>query len=120
LEKRFANYMRHEIKGQFFSDFVLKNPIPPVYEIPFVNAAAWMLSRKCIENIGGFDPLFFHYGEDDNYCQRVLYHGFKIGVLPKVYVIHDREERVKDEAKIFSKTYFENIERQYKISFANI
>ncbi len=120
LDANFSNYMLKEKTGQFYSDFVLSNPIQAVYEVPFVNAAAWLVSKKCLETVGGFDPLFFHYGEDDNYCQRVQYHGFKIGVLPKVYAIHDREDRVKEKTKIFSKMYFENIERQYKISFANI
>src|SRR5690606_21109694 len=32
--------------------------------VPFVNAAAWMLTRKCIETVGYFEPLFGHYGED--------------------------------------------------------
>ncbi len=120
LDRNFSNYMLKEKTGQFYSDFVLGNALAPVYEIPFVNAAAWLVSKTCLETVGGFDPLFFHYGEDDNYCQRVQYHGFKIGVLPKVYAIHDREDRVKEKIKIFSKMYFENIERQYKISFANI
>src|SRR5690554_1572003 len=119
LDKNFSNYMLREKTGQFYSDFVLGNPLANVYDVPFVNAAAWLVSKKCLETVGGFDPLFFHYGEDDNYCQRVLYHGFKIGVLPKVYVIHDREDRVKERTKIFSKMYFENIERQYKVSYAN-
>lgn len=120
LDANFSNYMLKEKTGQFYSDFVLSNPIQAVYEVPFVNAAAWLVSKKCLETVGGFDPLFFHYGEDDNYCQRVQYHGFKIGVLPKVYAIHDREDRVKEKTKIFSKMYFENIERQYKVSYANI
>ena len=120
LDKNFSNYMIREKTGQFYSDFVLGNPINEVYEVPFVNAAAWLVSRKCLETVGGFDPLFFHYGEDDNYCQRVAYHGFKIGVLPKAYVIHDREDRVSERPKVFSTTYFKNKEKHYKVTYANI
>lgn len=120
LDKNFSNYMLHENTGQFYSDFVLGNPINEVYEVPFVNAAAWLVSGKCLETVGGFDPLFFHYGEDDNYCQRVRYHGFKIGVLPKACVIHDREDRVQERPEVFSAAYFRNKEKQYKVVYANI
>ncbi|MEP5253975.1 MAG: glycosyltransferase family 2 protein [Winogradskyella arenosi] len=120
LDRSFSNYMLKEKTGQFYSDFVLGNPLAEVYEVPFVNAAAWLLSRQCIGTVGGFDPLFFHYGEDDNYCQRVLYHDFKIGVLPKSYVIHDRGDRLIIKPKIFSDTYYKNLEKFYKVRFGNI
>ena len=58
--------------------------------VPFVNAAAWMMSRECIEKVGYFEPLFGHYGEDRNYCDRVVYHGFKIGIDTQSRIVHDR------------------------------
>lgn len=58
--------------------------------VPFVNAAAWMMTRNCIATVGYFEPLFGHYGEDRNYCDRVLYHKFKIGVDLDSKIIHDR------------------------------
>lgn len=120
LDKRFSNFMLKEKSGQFYSDFVLGNKLAPVYEVPFVNAAAWLLSRKCLETVGGFDPLFFHYGEDDNYCQRVLYHELKIGILPQCYIIHDREKRKTDALIAFSDAYYKSVETKYKVKFANI
>ncbi|REE24453.1 GT2 family glycosyltransferase [Winogradskyella pacifica] len=120
LDKNFSNFMLKEYSGQFYSDFVLGNKLHDVYEVPFVNAAAWLISRKCLDTIGGFDPLFFHYGEDDNYCQRVLYHGFKIGVLPNIYIIHDRSDRVVFKTLIFSPEYYGNLEKGYKVTYANI
>lgn len=120
IDEKFANYMLKEVTGQFYSDFVLGNSIKPVYEVPFVNAASWLISKKCLETIGGFDPLFFHYGEDDNYCQRVIYHNFKIGVLPKTYVIHDRSDRKKSKITEFSHAYYEHKLRVFKRKQANI
>lgn len=61
-----------------------------VASIPFVNAAAWMLSKKCIETVGYFEPLFGHYGEDRNYCDRVRYHRFSIGIDTDSKIVHDR------------------------------
>ena len=120
LDKNFFNFMLKEKTGQFYSDFVLGNNIAKVYEVPFVNAAAWLISRKCLEEVGGFDPIFFHYGEDDNYCQRVIYHGFRIGVLPKIYIIHDREYREHPKHIIFSDAYYKEKEKIYKLKFTNI
>jgi GT2 family glycosyltransferase len=58
--------------------------------VPFVNAAAWMMSRECIESVGYFESLFGHYGEDRNYCDRVAYHKFLIGIDTHSKIIHDR------------------------------
>ena len=60
-----------------------------VYETNYVNAAAWLLPRKTLETIGGFDPIFEHYEEDDDYLNRVRFHGLKIGVCPSVRIVHD-------------------------------
>jgi len=120
LDENFSRFMLSEKTGQFYSDFVLGNTLPIVYDVPFVNAAAWLISRKCLETVGGFDPLFFHYGEDENYCQRVAYHNFKIGVLPKVFVIHDRDGRTTPKISIYSPEYFKYTEKVYKIIYADI
>lgn len=58
--------------------------------VPFVNAAAWLLSRKCVEKVGFFEPLFGHYGEDRNYSDRVKYHNFLIGIDADAKIVHDR------------------------------
>lgn len=60
-----------------------------VCDVDFVQAAHWMISRRCLETIGGFSPSFPHYGEDENYCDRTLFKGFKIGVIPQASAVHD-------------------------------
>ena len=42
---------------EFVSDLILKS-LKPYYLATRINAAAWMLPRKTIIEIGGFDPLF--------------------------------------------------------------
>jgi GT2 family glycosyltransferase len=71
----------------------IRNKMPgnDIINSPFVNAAAWFISLSCLQKTGGFDPIFFHYGEDDNYAQRVIYNGYKIGILPCSYINHDKE-----------------------------
>ena len=59
-----------------------------VYPFSYVNAAAWLLPRKTLEVVGGFDPIFSHYGEDDDYLNRLRYHGLKLGLCPMVRIVH--------------------------------
>lgn len=69
------------------------NRIKDIYESSYINAAAWLLPRKTLTTVGGFDPIFFQYGEDDNYIRRVIYHGFKIGICPMARMVHDCDNR---------------------------
>lgn len=72
-----------------------------VYGVKFVMAAHWMISRECLENVGGFSPAFKHYGEDDNFIHRALYKGYKVGIHSGAKAVHDREMRpVSKEASM--------------------
>jgi len=79
LDKSFETYLGRKT-----------NEINGIATVPFVNAAAWMLSRECIETVGYFEPLFGHYGEDRNYCDRVRFHKFQIGIDANSRIVHDR------------------------------
>ncbi len=61
-----------------------------LFEVPFVNAAAWLVSLKCFEKVGLFEPTFNHYGEDRNFCNRAHFHKFKIGIVDDAKIVHDR------------------------------
>lgn len=118
MDFKFSIYASQNVA--FSSDFILGNPISTIYEVPFVNAAGWLLSRECIEKIGGFDPIFSHYGEDDNFCQRVLYHKFKIGILPQTYIVHDRENWSPNNVEPLSDDYLKIKIREYKVKLGDI
>lgn len=64
-----------------------------IYDVDFVMAAHWLVSRRCLLSTGGFSPAFRHYGEDDNFIHRALWKGYKIGFLAGTYAVHDRELR---------------------------
>jgi GT2 family glycosyltransferase len=117
LDSNFSNYIK--INNDLLFDALRNKYSKNIYEVPFVNAAAWLLTRTVIEKIGGFDPIFFHYGEDDNYCQRLIYHGFKIGIVPKTYVNHDREDR-RVLHKVDTYSRLKESERILKFRLANI
>src|SRR5262249_7883475 len=58
------NFLRHIIADSdqsFVNDCHFKKAAP-WYFVSYVNAACWLLPGKTIEKVGGFDPLFFHYG----------------------------------------------------------
>ncbi|AUP80293.1 glycosyltransferase family 2 protein [Flavivirga eckloniae] len=62
-------------------------------EVPFVNAAAWLISKQVIEKVGYFELMFSHYGEDRNYADRVRYHNYKTVIVKDAKICHDREIR---------------------------
>jgi GT2 family glycosyltransferase len=107
LDYKFSNYIIPKKCPEFYSDKVLKRDHNKVYESQFVNAASWLLSRQCIETVGGFNPSFFHYGEDDNYIERLQFHNLKLGVVSDAYIYHDRDNRLKND-------YFDNSSLVYE------
>jgi GT2 family glycosyltransferase len=107
LDYNFANYIIPSRCKGLYSDIYLNTVKTSIYLVNFVNAAGWLLPRKCIETVGGFNPSFFHYGEDDNYVQRVHFHQLKVGVLTTSILFHDREERNNSK-------YFKDLQLIYK------
>lgn len=74
-------------------DGFITGELKSYYDLCYFPAAHWMISRRCIEEVGLFSPAFFHYGEDNNYIQRVHYYGLKTAVAPSAKAVHDRGER---------------------------
>lgn len=70
------------------------------YETQFCNAAAWLLTKKCVEKVGIYNENFQHYGEDRNYCERAKFHQFKIGIVKDTKVLHDRDQKMTTEKAI--------------------
>lgn len=85
VDPKFQPYLAAH--ADVFSDALLGS-LQPVYEVPFVNAAAWLMRRSMLEKVGGFDPIFFMYGEDNDYCIRARHYGFKVGIAPQARIFH--------------------------------
>lgn len=89
---------------------VRKEVSPELWSVPYVMAAHWLVSRRCLEKVGLFAPFFPFYGEDENYCSRALYHGFGIGVVPSAKAVHDRASRNEaKERKVFRNLYMKSL-----------
>lgn len=53
-----------------------------------ISGAAMMFRRQVYNEIGGFDETFFFYGEDLDFCKRVLDKGWKIVYVSEAKIIH--------------------------------
>ena len=93
MDRNFLNGVASRcIEGNFMEDLYF-GTVRDVYEVKDVMAAHWLISIDCLRKTGGFSPTFRHYGEDNNYVDRVEYHGFKTGFVPAAKAVHDRENR---------------------------
>ncbi|MDA9127604.1 glycosyltransferase family 2 protein [Flavobacteriaceae bacterium] len=113
----FSEYLKRISSGNLLFDFIVEST-KNVYPLPFVNAAGWLLPKSTVKRVGLFDPMFFHYGEDENYCQRVRAHGLKVGVVPTAHMRHDRENRMRSNIpSLFDKIA---LERRLKLYLGDI
>ncbi|MEQ8473925.1 MAG: glycosyltransferase family 2 protein [Marinoscillum sp.] len=120
LDYMFAQHLSRKANAKMMSDFFVQN-ISKSYEVSYVNAAAWFISKKCLRTVGGFDPMFFMYGEDANYLQRLEYHGLKLTLLPAVQIRHHRSANSdKWNYEQFSDRYFQVLESSIKDDYGNI
>ncbi len=93
----FYDYLvRSDIRESQLPDLLANAAEEFIINTSFVNAAAWLISRNCLEKTGGFDPVFVHYGEDDHYANRAIFKGFKIGITNTARIYHDRERLPAD------------------------
>lgn len=108
FENGFYKYL---IQNEEIVSNIYFQKIKHIYNVEFVNAAAWFISSECLRKVGLFDEIFFMYGEDLNYTYRVHYHGFKIGITPFAVISHVREKPTLNKN---SKNIWKNNEK-YKI-----
>lgn len=120
LEYHFSTYISPNNCTDFLSDSY-KNKFKPVYTTKFVNAACWLISSSCLKEVGGFDPLFPHYGEDEDYVNRIHYYRYKIGVTPAAIAWHDIAYKKWDEIfwnpdrqRIFAYIELKNINASFR------
>ena len=112
----FASYTQIRQIGDLQSD-------KSIISASFINAAFWMIPTRVLRDIGGFSPLFYHYGEDKDYINRIAYHRYLVGYSPIVFGCHDREYRtVSKEAflrseEIYFLTEYANINRSFVSAF---
>lgn len=76
-----------------------------VTEYKFINAALWLVPARIIREVGGFAPLFAHYGEDRNFVLRMQKKGYRLGLVKNAVGYHERENRGLSRTQFFYSEY---------------
>jgi GT2 family glycosyltransferase len=103
----------------FINDIFFKQ-LKKIYPIEFIHASGWMVSKECIQKVGVFDPVFPHYGEDNDFAMRVKYHQFKIGICTTAKFYHigkyaENENKSTDKELYF--TYIQNLVKLKNLNY---
>lgn len=56
--------------------------------VPWVTGCCLLLRRECVQQLSGFDPSFFLYYEDVDFCRRARAHGWSVWHEPRLFAIH--------------------------------
>ena len=78
---------------------------PEPISIPRVMAAHWLMRMEAVKQVGKFSELFPYYGQDDDWCNRAKYHGWKIGIVPQARAVHERAQRKESKDRIIDRNY---------------
>jgi len=74
-------------------------------EVDAISGCFMFIKRGVYEKIGGFDPVFFMYGEDLDLCYRVQQSGYRVYYFHDTEIIHYKGESTRrssiDETKVF-------------------
>ena len=91
--------------SKYYNKFEEETDLNSIRIVPFVNAATWLVSKECFQKTGYFEPIFNHYGEDRNFCDRIRFHGFKIGIVKDAAICHDRIVKLNSNKIILQSQY---------------
>lgn len=103
LDYMFKNSLK-KAANSLLDDLVISGEKKDFYETGEICAACWLIPISIIRRIGGFNPFYFHYGEDNNYYQRLVYHKIRTIVATKAFMCHDR--MVHGNVEAFNKNRF--------------
>ena len=82
-------------------------PTGHLINVPFVMAAHWLVPTRVIRKVGLFnEELFPHWGQDDDWCQRLDFYGLKIGVVEEARGVHDRATRQESVEILVKRNYY--------------
>ncbi|HUV71507.1 MAG TPA: glycosyltransferase family 2 protein [Clostridia bacterium] len=69
-------------------DEVDKGQYETVIETEYVNGCLMLVKREVFEEIGFFDPKYYLYFEENDFCQRAKKAGFKLFYAPQAKIWH--------------------------------
>jgi len=102
IDYLFEGYLATKTRSRFLSDAFL-GKLNEYYVSNYANAAAWLITWDCIDTIGGFNPLFKLYGEDDDYILRLQKANLELVVVPQEIIYHDRPQNREKNEKFYER-----------------
>ncbi|OGU41593.1 MAG: hypothetical protein A2X61_12415 [Ignavibacteria bacterium GWB2_35_12] len=111
LQSLFPN---SELFGKYNQTF---RSIDESYYIDVLIGAYMFVRREAFESVGGFDEIYFLYGEDIDLCYSIQQKGWKIAYYHETSIVHYKGESTRRSSikelyhfynamEIFSKKYF--------------
>lgn len=77
-------------KNRFTRDYLMADwAHDEVREVDWVSGAAFFARAEVLERVGAFDPAYYMYCEDVDWCFRAWQAGFKVMYLPDAVVTHE-------------------------------
>lgn len=73
--------------------------------IAWIGGASMIIRRELYQKLNGFDPAFFLYSEETDFCLRMREIGFEIGHIPEISVEHigGASEDLRDPYQVSSR-----------------
>lgn len=87
-EKDLDPYFQKIMKKTSYFDDVGTNTVKKVYYTLWAIGASMCVKREVFEKIGLFDPFYFMYEDDADFCRRAACRGFKIAYITGSQVFH--------------------------------
>ena len=63
--------------------------------VPMLSGACILTSRTALDQVGGFDPRYFLYYEDTDWCRRLRRAGYRLVVVPAAEIVHYYNQSAK-------------------------
>jgi len=97
-----ALFPKSHLFGQYNLTFLSDEA---TYPVDAVSGSFMMVRREAYEKVGGLDEDFFMYGEDLDWCYRVMQAGFRVYYVHTTKIIHFKGESTRrsdiDEIRLF-------------------
>jgi len=85
------NLRRWASSRELYREAIYSKSFDEPIEVDHCISAVWLVRRKVMEEIGGFDERIFYAPEDVDFCLQTWLAGYKVIYQPQVEVIHETQ-----------------------------
>ncbi|MCX6641025.1 MAG: glycosyltransferase [bacterium] len=100
-------------KSPFFNRYLLTYLDPDQeHDVEALSGSCIMARRSLLDELGGFDPDYFMYGEDLDLCYRIRKKGYRILYDPSTRIVHFKGESTR-RSNVNYQYHFQNAMRLF-------